>query len=142
MTKKMIFSDRKHSDLLIKNAPDVFKTLNTHSRDGVDDWFVVNTIASRVLAKELLPLIPKHGRWACCRDLMVPLDKQKHPKALLIYILQLEEIRSTESTDVAHVMNKSQGKGKLISSVLSLLNIGASDSPKTTEEVMIMMGSL
>jgi hypothetical protein len=46
-----------------------------------------------------------------------------------------------------NIMNKTQVKGdafgkKLNSSVLSLLNIGASDSLETTEELMMMTGSL
>ncbi len=46
-----------------------------------------------------------------------------------------------------NIMKKTQVKGdaigtKLNSSVLSLINIGASDSLETTEELMMMTGSL
>ncbi len=80
ITNKMIVSDHEHSDLLINNAG-VFEILNTHMVE-MDSIIGLSSIP---LAKQLLPLIPKHGCWACWRNLTVPLDKQKHSKALHIY---------------------------------------------------------
>ena len=48
-------------DVLINNAG-VFKAPNPKAPSGMDIRFVVNTLAPYLLAKELLPIIPKDGR--------------------------------------------------------------------------------
>lgn len=50
-------------DVLVNNAG-VFTAPNTRvvTKDGLDMRWAVNTVAPYVLTKELLPIIPKHGR--------------------------------------------------------------------------------
>ncbi len=48
-------------DVLINNAG-VYKTSQTRTPEGLDTRFVVNTLAPYLLARRLLPIIPKDGR--------------------------------------------------------------------------------
>ena len=54
-------SSKDHLDALINNAG-VFKTGAPLTADGLDVRFVVNVLAPALLARELLPIIPKAGR--------------------------------------------------------------------------------
>ena len=56
-----ISSEHDRIDVLINNAG-VLSAPSSRTKDGLDIRFAVNTLAPYILAKKLLPLIPKDGR--------------------------------------------------------------------------------
>ncbi|WP_171179798.1 SDR family NAD(P)-dependent oxidoreductase [Ruegeria sp. HKCCD8929] len=56
-----VLSRHDRLDVLINNAG-VYKTPRTHTPEGLDVRFMVNTIAPYLLTRQLLPIIPATGR--------------------------------------------------------------------------------